>query len=166
MSDEAPAERPELAAQFYRLSRALIAAEEPLLAARGIGMWEYVVLLALGSAGAPTQLELSRITGRDKTRLIGNLDALEVAGLVVRTPDPADRRARQVRITVAGRRVTSSCRSAIRRLDDDLMAGIPPADAEVFRRVLATLVTAAEVVGRSPSEAVPGRGAPAEGRKQ
>ena len=79
--------RRELAAQFFRLSRAFTAAETPLLEANDIQMWDYVVLSALDHGVAPTQLELAKVTGRDKTRIIGNLDTLEQAGLLSRRPD-------------------------------------------------------------------------------
>ena len=136
-------ERRELGAQFVPLSRALIAAETPLLEAHGISMWEYVILNALVVGGAPTQLELARTTGRDKTRLITNLDSLEAATLVLRRPDPDDRRARIVEITSTGRTVVDGCRTDIRAMEDALLAGIPPTDRETFHRVLRSLATAA-----------------------
>jgi DNA-binding MarR family transcriptional regulator len=140
MSDGSGARR-ELAAQFFRLSRALIAAETPLLAANGIGMWDYVVLGALVKGGTSTQLELAKITGRDKTRLIANLDVLTERGLVSRRPDPDDRRARIVEITAAGRQTVTDCRDAIRRMEDEFLTGISAKDQREFHRVLGLLTS-------------------------
>jgi DNA-binding MarR family transcriptional regulator len=133
--------RGELAAHFFRLSRELVDAELPLLAAHGIGMWDYVILSALKRGDAPTQLELSRITGRDKTRLIRNLDGLEAAGLLSRRTDPGDRRAKSVEITTSGEQVVTSCRAAIRQMEDEFTASVPAGDLRTFRRVLGILDT-------------------------
>jgi DNA-binding MarR family transcriptional regulator len=133
--------RRELAAQFFRLSRAFNAAEAPLLEANDIQMWDYVVLSALDRGVAPTQLELARMTGRDKTRIIGNLDSLEAAGLLGRRPDPMDRRAKIVEITSAGRDVVARCRAAIARMEDDALADIPDGDRRTFLNVLGRLTS-------------------------
>src|SRR3954447_14100641 len=95
--------REDLGALFTRVSRRLIAAERPLLAAHGLSMWGYVVLNHLAGGPAPTQLALAAAIGHDKTRLIGLLDELERAGLLTRAPHPADRRARTVHLTERGR---------------------------------------------------------------
>jgi DNA-binding MarR family transcriptional regulator len=101
-------DRPDLGALAARLLREIIRRETPILTAAGLDMWDYVVLSSLLGGDAATQRELARLTGRDKTRLIGNLDRLEGRGLVTRTPDPADRRNRVVSHTEAGRRLPES----------------------------------------------------------
>ena len=50
------------------------------------------MLSGLVDGPAQTQARLAEAVGRDKTRLIPILDALEARGLVTRAPDPADRR--------------------------------------------------------------------------
>ncbi|SDO86753.1 DNA-binding transcriptional regulator, MarR family [Nakamurella panacisegetis] len=159
-------ERRELAAQFVPITRLLMQAEEPLLEANGITMWEYVVLNALTAGGAATQLELSGRTGRDKTRLIEHLDRLESAGLLTRRPDPADRRARIIEITDAGRGVVRRCASAIRTMEDALLQQFSAAERDGFRRVLAVLAERAQTRGW-PTGTPPGRDAepgPADAR--
>jgi DNA-binding MarR family transcriptional regulator len=134
-------DRPELGYLLSRLLREVIAREEPLLAAADLQMWEYVVLGGLSGGHAPTQAQLAARTGRDKTRLIRNLDRLEELGLINRAPDPADRRNRVVSLTAEGRRVLGRCRKAIRAMEDDLLAGVGTADRAAFERVLVRLVT-------------------------
>src|ERR1700754_1674367 len=97
-------DREDLGALFTRVSRRLIEAERPLLAARGLTMWGYIALARLAPGPGPLQLALAAAMGYDKTRLIALLDALEADGLVTRAPDPTDRRARVVRLTAAGGR--------------------------------------------------------------
>lgn len=118
-------DRPDLAALLARLLVMVRSHEEPILAAHDLSMWDYVVLTFLASTPAPTQAELARETGRDKTRLISNLDRLEALKLVHRRPDPADRRNRIVTITPAGSSLHARCRKAIREMESELLADLP-----------------------------------------
>ncbi|WP_308258599.1 MarR family winged helix-turn-helix transcriptional regulator [Saccharothrix obliqua] len=131
--------RQDLGASFARLTRAMIDAETPILAARGVGMWEYVVLSALEDGAAPTQAELAATVRRDKTRLIPILDALEGRGLLSRTPDPADRRNRVVALTEPGRAVLAACRAGVRAMEDEFLAAVPAAERRIFTTVLEQL---------------------------
>lgn len=132
-------DRPDLGVLAHRLTRAIAAAEAPILAAHGLSMWEYVVLSALGSGPAPTQAQLAATTGRDQTRLIPVLEGLGARGLLERTPDPDDRRRRVVTLTASGRSLLSGCRDAIRALEVRLLADVDPDDREPFVRALGRL---------------------------
>lgn len=133
-------ERPELGYLLSRLMREAIAREEPILERAGLRMWDYVVLGALTENDAPTQAQLAADAGRDKTRLIGNLDRLEELGLVRRAPDPADRRNRVVSLTTEGRHVLDRCRADIRAMEADLLREVPAGERATFERVLTGLV--------------------------
>jgi len=52
-----------------------------------------------------TQLELSALVKIDKSVISATLDSLEAKGLVVRAPDPRDRRARRPTLTARGRKL-------------------------------------------------------------
>lgn len=132
-------DRPELGFLLSRLMREVMAREKPILDAAGLEMWDYAVLSALAESDAPTQAQLAATTGRDKTRLIGNLDRLETQGMVEREPDPADRRNRIVSLTPAGSRVLRSCRDAIGAMETELLADLDPADRAAFERALTAL---------------------------
>lgn len=108
-----------------QLARLMAELEMPILDKHGISMWEYVVLGELEGQSAPTQAVLAERSGRDQTRLIRHLDRLESAGLLTRAPDPTDRRHRVVEMTAEGRKLFSSCRRAIRRMEADLLAELP-----------------------------------------
>ncbi len=121
------ADRADLGALLNRLLVQVRTREEPILAAHNLSMWDYVVLTVLVDTAAPTQAELARTTGRDKTRLIGNLDRLEGLQLVRRSPAPADRRNHIITITPAGRSLHVRCRRAIRAMESELLANLPAA---------------------------------------
>jgi DNA-binding MarR family transcriptional regulator len=131
--------REDLGALLTRASRRLIAAERPLLAARGLSMWGYVVLSHLARGSAPTQLALASAIGYDKTRLIGLLDELERDGLITREPDPADRRARIVHLTERGRELHAATVADIRAMEDELLSSLTPAERETLLAVLPRL---------------------------
>jgi DNA-binding MarR family transcriptional regulator len=133
------ADRDDLGAMFARITRRLIAAERPLLARHGLSMWAYIALSQVVRAPAGTQLELARAIHYDKTRLIALLDALEADGLVTRAPDPADRRARVVELTAAGRRRHAAAVADIRAMEEALLAELSAAERETLLAVLPRL---------------------------
>jgi DNA-binding MarR family transcriptional regulator len=134
-----PTERPDLAALLYPLVRELIALETPLLAQHNVSMWGYSVLTALDDTPVRTQAALAEAIGADKSRIIGTLDELQRAGLIDRTPDPDDRRARLLAITKEGRQVRRAVRKDIRAQEERLLAAVDADDRETFVRVLRTL---------------------------
>jgi DNA-binding MarR family transcriptional regulator len=131
--------REDLGALFTRVSRRLIAAERPLLAAHGLTMWGYIVLNHLARGPAPTQLALASAIGHDKTRLIGLLDELERARLITRTPDPGDRRARIVHISERGRAAHTAAVADIRAMEQELLAELTAAERRTLLAVLPKL---------------------------
>jgi DNA-binding MarR family transcriptional regulator len=132
--------REDLGAQFARITRRLIDAERPLLAAHDLSMWDYIVLSHLAREPVGSQLALAQAIGYDKTRLIGLLDALEHAGLITRAPDPADRRARIVALTAEGRRRHAAAQADIHAMEDDLLSPLSAGDRQALRRVLRQLI--------------------------
>ena len=135
--------REDLGALFTRVSRRLIEAERPLLAAHGLTMWGYVALNRLARGPAPRQLALAEAMGYDKTRLIALLDALEADGLITRAADPADRRARVVRLTPAGRKRHAAAVADIRAMEDELLSELRPGERETLLAVLPRLAAQA-----------------------
>jgi DNA-binding MarR family transcriptional regulator len=121
------------------LGRALIAAEQPVLRAHWISMWGYVVLNALDREPLRTQAALAQSIGADKTRIIAVLDELQRRGLIVREPDPADRRARLLSLTAEGHRLRVSVQTAIQRQEEHLLARLSAADRRGFLRALDAL---------------------------
>jgi DNA-binding MarR family transcriptional regulator len=147
------ADRADLAAMMTPLYRALIAAELPILRAHDISMWAYVVLGTLIEQPVRTQAALAQAIGADKTRIIGVLDELQQRDLIVRTPDPADRRAHLLGITAAGRELRDAVQTDIQRGEEQrVLAKLPAADRRAFLRSLATLAAlpAEEITGEAP----------------
>jgi MarR family transcriptional regulator, organic hydroperoxide resistance regulator len=129
----------ELAAAFDRLTRRAVALELPVLAAHGLSMWEYVVLSGLVDGPAQTQARLAESVGRDKTRIIPILDALEARGLLVRSPDPADRRNKVVALTEPGNALRTAVARAISAAEEEVLGPLDAAERRTFRELLGRL---------------------------
>lgn len=133
-------ERLDLGVLLHQLTSTVAQRELPLLRTHRIEMWDYVVLGGLEHDSAPTQAQLAATVGRDKTRLIANLDRLEARGLLHRTPDPDDRRNRIITLTDAGRTLLADCRRDIRAMEADLLSTLHAPDRTAFVRALLRLV--------------------------
>ncbi|WP_067685831.1 MarR family winged helix-turn-helix transcriptional regulator [Nocardia jejuensis] len=133
------AQRPDLAAMLLPLGRALATAELPVLERHDLSMWGYVVLLGLGDEPVYTQAALAKAIGADKTRIIGVLDELQHRALIRRDPDPADRRARLLSLTPAGRTLRDRAQAEIQEKENLLLDQLPAADRTAFLRSLHTL---------------------------
>jgi MarR family transcriptional regulator, organic hydroperoxide resistance regulator len=144
--------RRDLAAMIVPLGRALMAAELPVLRAHGVSMWGYSVLIALDDEPLRTQAALAESIGADKTRIIGVLDELQRKGLILREPDPADRRVRLLSITPEGRRVRESVQAAIQEGEERLLGLLPADDRRGFLCALGALssLSPEEIAGGRP----------------
>jgi len=88
--------------------------------------------------GPRTLAELANEMGTDAPATTVLVDALEDRGLVKRTPHPTDRRAKQVSITAAGRRVVD----VVERIDDPPPApftALPTAELRRLRKALQSI---------------------------
>ena len=132
-------EREDLGALAARVTRRLIESERPLLTAHGLSMWDYIVLSHLARRPAGTQLALAQAINYDKTRLIGLLDQLESDGLVTRTPDPNDRRARVVTLTAAGKARHAAAQAAVRAMEAEFLSELSATERARLLRTLARL---------------------------
>lgn len=130
------ADRLDLAHALSLVLRSALAAEEPVLQAHDLQMWDYAVLGALEGGPAPTQGELAQAVRRDQTRLIPILDRLEARGLLRRVVDPADRRNRVVELTPAGRERVAACRREIQAGEREVLRDLAPAEAEALTATL------------------------------
>lgn len=101
------------------------------------GIRGYQVLSAVVHKDPPNQQALGVHLAIDRTVLTYLLDALVTAGVVERIPDPADRRARKVIATAAGRQTLSTYEKRVAIAEAELLAGMAEGEA----RTLGALVT-------------------------
>jgi DNA-binding MarR family transcriptional regulator len=85
---------------------------------------------------APTQARLARQAGTDSMMTSQVIRKLEARKLVARALDPADSRARQLRLTTAGRVLVARAVADVEATDDDYFASLGsrrPAFVEALR---------------------------------
>jgi DNA-binding MarR family transcriptional regulator len=99
------------------------------------------LLATLEESGPASQADLGRRTGIHFSDVVAALNELAEPGLIVRTPDPHDRRRNVVTITAAGRRQLRRLEKQIARIQDELLAPLTPTErgelADLLRRLLA-----------------------------
>ncbi len=116
--------------RINQLMNAAVRGAEVLFAPHGITVGEFDVLAALRRAGAGTALTpttLARVAMISPAGMTNRLDRLEAAGLIVRRPDPDDRRGSLVELSPNGHAIAD-------RAVGDLVA----AENELFRELSAT----------------------------
>jgi DNA-binding MarR family transcriptional regulator len=107
----------------------------------GVSLRGQLVLQALADDGARTQLKLGAMLGLDKTTLMSELDKLERAGLIMRVPDPNDRRVRTPVITDKGRELTKEAGEALADVERGFRARFTAEEMAVIRKVLGELAS-------------------------
>ena len=108
----------------------LLAGHEP-----AITLSQYLVMRAI-EGEALTAAELARrsaISGPAVSQLLAGLAAL---GWLRREPDPADRRHHTLSLSPAGGAVYSSAHGLLHRRVGELLAGLPPPEADALGRLL------------------------------
>ncbi len=100
----------------------------------------FQVLSMAAEEACSNQAEIARALGLDRTVMTYLVDDLETAGLVERRPDPADRRARQVVLTAEGERRHADLLDQFAAIDAEVLGGLDPDDAAVFRTLLTKVV--------------------------
>jgi DNA-binding MarR family transcriptional regulator len=121
--------------------RAYVAAAHRVLVDLPAGPRGYQVLAAAASGAVNSQLALAQQLGVDRTVMTYLLDDLEAAGLIERQADPADRRARRIVATEAGRQRLDGLDQRLRDVESDLLAPLDPAAQASFRAQLRLLAT-------------------------
>lgn len=131
----------------WRLSTKWRVAVDRAVAPLGLTHAQYSLLASLlgmqRSGTRPSQRQLADHTGLEPLYVSKLARALEAAGLLERTPDPADTRAVQLSLTPHGREVTRRAITVVQQLLDQLLAplgGLDGPRTEVFARELAILL--------------------------
>jgi DNA-binding MarR family transcriptional regulator len=99
----------------------------------GLRFIDYSVLRVLDLVGEPHRMsptELSEIVVRSSGGMTQILDRLEHAGLIARTPDPADRRKVLVALTDEGMRTADAANARYAAERERLLAGLSPDEVQ------------------------------------
>jgi DNA-binding MarR family transcriptional regulator len=110
------------------------------LAPLGLGQRGFCVLSAAIDAEL-TQTDLAAMIGLDKTTMVVTVDDLERKGLAERIPSPADRRARVIKVTAAGRTKVAEGQEIVLRVQNAVLDSLAPSERATFVAALMKLVS-------------------------
>jgi MarR family transcriptional regulator, transcriptional regulator for hemolysin len=129
---------PDLSFLLAHTSHVLTTRMTAALAEIGLTPRSFCVLMH-AAPGEQTQIELAGLVDLDKTTMVVTVDELEAAGYALRVPSPADRRARLVTLTDAGREIVAAGRKIVDRVHGEVLESLPSARRSVFLDSLASL---------------------------
>lgn len=133
----------QLTRGLLRLSRGYRAAADRVAAQFGLShatAWAVVVIHRAPEGARPGAV--AEALEIEPSSLVRLMDQLVAAGLVLREDDPADRRAKRLRLTAAGLDIAQQLEDALVLLRRRLLGDVEPADLHATLRVLAALDTA------------------------
>lgn len=143
-------ERPDLdstpmhvLSRVTRLARHLDLARRESFGAHDLEAGEFDVLTALRRAGAPYRLSPGRLlreTMVTSGTMTNRVDRLVAKGLVVRMPDPEDRRGVQVELTSAGLDRVDAAMAVLLESERRLLDGLTSAQRESLAALLRVVV--------------------------
>ena len=138
---------------LHRAAQRMRAALDQLARTQGLsGVRDWIVLSALIAEPGQTQLALGHALGLDKTTLTALLDRLETAGLIIRSLDPHDRRARIPQITTAGRHIQAHVTRARDHAETELLEALSTQEQRLLRDLLTRLAAS------QPGDCLPASG--------
>jgi len=136
----------QVTARISRIGLHIARHQEEVFGRLGLNRGEIGVLSALRTAGPSQRLSPTRLFKGlmlSSAGITSRLDGLESRGLVKRTPDPSDRRAVQVELTEAGRKLLDEAVAANTKSERELLGNLTAAEiaslARLLRKMLAGL---------------------------
>jgi MarR family transcriptional regulator, lower aerobic nicotinate degradation pathway regulator len=106
------------------------------IAAEGLKLAQHAVLAATAEYGPVAQAELGRRLAVDPKDVVGIINHLQETGLVLRSPDPADRRKNAVTVTPEGEAVLARCAALAETANAELLAPLSPTERRQLMALL------------------------------
>jgi DNA-binding MarR family transcriptional regulator len=111
---------------------------------------QYAALAAVSANHGIDQVTLAGLIAYDRTTITGVVDRLVQKGLVARHESSRDRRARELKITDAGRRTLRSVTPAVEAAQRILLRGLTEKEAKELVRLLQKAIAAGNELSRAP----------------
>jgi len=119
-----------------------LAAGNAALVEHDLRVRSYSVLALAAGDRRPTQRELAELLRLDPSQVVALVDDLQSRRLVIRQPDPSDRRANVVLATEEGRALYALATSSVAAAQDALLNGLSRPDRDQLTTLLRRLAFA------------------------
>jgi DNA-binding MarR family transcriptional regulator len=129
-----------LAYLFKHVERLMAELHVEALAPFDIHARDLGVLLAIDRCESASQQQVAESLGVDRTTMVAIIDALEAKGIIVRRPDPEDRRRNVVELTQAGQTLLRQATAASDVAEAELLAPLNREEGEQLRTLLARIL--------------------------
>lgn len=126
--------------QVNHLARLLERRLRERIAPLGVVPGQFAQLLALYEVDGLTQAELCARVQIEQPTMANTLARMERDGLIVREPDPADRRRALVRLTARAREIEGELVSAARAVNAEATRGLPEQEVAALMGSMATMI--------------------------
>lgn len=107
--------------------------------------WESHLLSYVESYGPCRVSELRRVFGYQPSTLTSVLDRLESERLLIRQPNPEDRRSTLIDLTASGRRVARRARKVVEEFELEILGQLSKQDLRGFERVMLAIAEVTQV---------------------
>jgi DNA-binding MarR family transcriptional regulator len=144
-----PQARQDLLASLYPVAKVLRRIEDDAAAEHGVTMWQYAILSVVRASPGLNQRQVAAAMQYSANRLIADVDELERAGLLTRSPG-ADRRANVLLVTKAGAALQRRVQAEIHKREDELLAQLAPTQQRSFAKALERLAQHARATQPPP----------------
>ncbi|SHJ22428.1 transcriptional regulator, MarR family [Roseomonas rosea] len=125
-----------LVRRIHQISGAIFAEE---IGDHDLTSVQFSALYTIRASPGIDATRLSALIAFDRSTIGGVLERLEAKGWVVREPAPGDRRKKQLRLTADGETLLRDVEEAVARVQERLLAPLPPAERTTFMRLLSKL---------------------------
>ena len=121
-------------------ARLLARAIERKLKPLGLSSGHLPVYFALAGGQTLTQKQLAAHASIEQPTMAATLARMERDGLIIREPDPRDRRASFVKLSPAAEEKTEGVLDAVHETNAEALSGLGEAEQEQFRAALRTII--------------------------
>ncbi len=138
-----------LARRFQQIAVAVFLAEVEK-AGYDLTPVQYATLAAVSANPSIDQVTLAGLIAYDRTTITGVVDRLVQKGLVSRQESSRDRRARELKLTPAGRKTLAGIATAVEAAQRLMLRGLSQQEANELVRLLQKAITAGNELSRAP----------------
>jgi DNA-binding MarR family transcriptional regulator len=126
---------------YFELHQKLHRLVDQTMSSTGLSLARAKVLMRINEEGPMNQATLAGLLGFAPRSVTDTIDALERDGLVARTDDERDRRARIVALTPAGREALGAAQRVRLKAMDEIFGRLSAPERATFKALLTTIST-------------------------